>query len=67
MSAFFVPFSGAPEPITLMPCSAKYLSAAGCQGIDEFAAQTLELQKEVDELARKHERPLLIPPSLKTP
>ena len=36
-------------------------------GIDEFASQVLELQKEVDELATKRERAAFFPGSLKSP
>lgn len=57
-------FSPVPEfPTTLASLPGALLDT---QGIDDFAAQTLKLQKEVDELARKRERASLIPSALKT-
>ncbi|MEP7344577.1 MAG: FHA domain-containing protein [Gemmatimonadaceae bacterium] len=56
-------FSVSPSyPTALAPLPTALLQT---EEIDEFAAETLELQKEVDELARKRERASFIPNSLK--
>ncbi len=58
-------FSANPDyPTALAPLPAALLKS---EQIDDFAAETLELQKEVDELARKRERSSPIPSALLTP